>query len=166
MIAAALVGLVAMATTYVVVDGVHVHLRFSPSTKGEIVTGEDLKPTFPAKGAMFPYLGTEGNFYKISYLNTPVYISRDYSHLKEETSKKTTASNAEKTKVVVVDGVDVRLRRTASTNGEVVRNNGKNVHPKKGSSYKYLGTEGNFYKIDFNGEALYISRDYTHLKNK
>lgn len=160
-VAAALMSLAAMATV-VVVDGTNVRLRFSPSTSGVIVTGEDNKPTYPPKGAMFEYLGTSGNFYKINYEGTPVYISRDYCHLKKE---KAVAKQAEK--VVVVDGTNVRLRRTPSLKGEVaVNEEGQTMYPVKGATFKYLGTSGNFYKIDYYGEELYISRDYTHLKNK
>lgn len=163
-ICAAMMSIAAMATL-VVVDGVHVRMRFSPSTSGEIVTGEDGKPTYPPKGAMFEYLGTSGNFYKINYEGTSVYISRDYCHLKEEA--KTTATPKKKTQVVVVDGQNVRFRRTPSTKGEIVLNEeGQTLYPRKGQELTYLGTSGNFYKIDWYGEEYYISRDYTHLKTK
>lgn len=172
LLAAVLMGLSAMATTYVVVDGVHVRLRFAPSTKGEIAIGEDGKPYYPQKGQKFIYLGTEGNFYKINYLESVAYISRDFCHLKEEgtakaTTTKTTAAKpaAQKTQMVVVDGVNVRLRHAPSTKGEIALNEeGQTMYPKKGSSFKYLGTYGSFYKIDYFGEELYISRDYSHLK--
>lgn len=168
--AAALMSLAAMATM-VVVDGVHVRLRFSPSTTGEILTGEDGNPTYPPKGAMFEYLGTNGSFYKINYEGTPLYISRDFCHLKDEkaaTKKATTqkAATVSKDKMVIVDGTNVRLRRSASLKGEIVLNEeGQTLYPKKGASFKYLGTSGNFYKIDYYGEELYISRDYCHIKN-
>ena len=167
LLAVALIGITAMATTFVVVDGVHVRLRFAPSTKGEIAIGEDGKPYYPEKGQKFEYLGTEGNFYKISYMESVAYISRDFCHLKEEGVKKTTAKPAvaQKTQMVIVDGVNVRLRRAPSTKGEIALNEeGQTMYPKKGSSFKYLGTYGSFYKIDYFGEELYISRDYSHLK--
>lgn len=170
-LAVVLIGITAMATTFVVVDGVHVRLRFAPSTKGEIAIGEDGKPYYPQKGQKFEYLGTEGNFYKISYMESVAYISRDFCHLKEEgkkaVAKKATAkpAAAQKTQMVIVDGVNVRLRHAPSTKGEIALNEeGQTMYPKKGSSFKYLGTYGSFYKIDYFGEELYISRDYTHLK--
>lgn len=168
LLAIALVGITAMATTFVVVDGVHVRLRFSASTKGEIVMGEDNKPYYPEKGQKFEYLGTVGNFYKISYMESVAYISRDYCHLKEEGTKKVAAkATAAKTTVVVVDGVNVRFRRSPSTKGEIVLNEeGQTLYPRKGQELKYLGTNGSFYKVDWFGEELYISRDYTHLKTK
>ncbi len=166
LLAAAVLCVTAAMATVVVVDGVHVRLRFSPSTSGKVLTDAGNKPVYPAKGDTFKYLGTEGSFYKIDYYNNVMYISRDYCHLKEEKSTQK-ATTTTKTKVVVVDGTNVRLRRAPSTRGEIALNEeGQTMYPKKGSSFTYLGTEGNFYKIDYYGEELYISRDYTHLKTK
>ncbi len=166
LIAAVVLCVSAAMATVVVVDGVHVRMRMSPSTSGEIVTGVDGKPVYPAKGATLTYLGTSGNFYKISYLGTPVYISRDFCHLKEEKAAAKPAVTVSKDKMVIVDGTNVRLRRTPSLKGEIALNEeGQTMYPKKGSSFKYLGTSGNFYKINYFGEELYISRDYSHLKS-
>lgn len=162
-ICAAMMSIVAMATV-VVVDGVHVRMRWSPSTSGEIVTNPNGTPIYPAKGTTFPYLGTSGNFYKINYKGNTVFISRDFCHIKEGS---TPTSSTKKTTVVVVDGQNVRFRHTPSTQGAIVLNEeGQTLYPRKGQELTYLGTSGNFYKIDWYGEVYYISRDYTHLKTK
>ena len=37
-----------------------------------------------------------------------------------------------------------------------------NVHPKKGERIKLMGYEGDFYKINYQGNYVYIHMDYAH----
>jgi len=66
---------------YVIVDGTNVRLRYQPSTDAPIYCDDNGKSVYPAKGEAMPYLGTEGDFYKVSYSGGEYYISRDYSHM-------------------------------------------------------------------------------------
>ncbi|MBQ0116269.1 MAG: hypothetical protein KBT10_10450 [Bacteroidales bacterium] len=153
------------AATVVVVDGVNVRLRLGPSTNYGMLTNSHGRPVYPAKGTRLTYYGTYGNFYKVSYNGYTVYISRDFSHLSNTGSSSYNNGRRNTTRVVVVDGVHVRLRHGPSTSyGIFTDSYGRPVYPARGARLPYLGTYGNFYKVNYNGYTVYISRDYTHLK--
>ena len=66
---------------------------------------------------------------------------------------------------VVIDGSQLRLRLGPSTSSETFKwSDGTNRHPNVGDKYRYLGESGDFYKIDFNGNELWVSKQYTHLE--
>ncbi|MCF0202561.1 MAG: hypothetical protein HUK08_04275 [Bacteroidaceae bacterium] len=66
--------------------------------------------------------------------------------------------------VVIVDGTNVRFRLGPSTDYAILTNSkGQPIYPKKGASLTYIATEGNFYKVNYNGQDVYISRDFCHL---
>ena len=65
---------------------------------------------------------------------------------------------------VVIDGADLRLRLTPSTTGESLKwKDGSNRHPNVGERFPYLGETGDFYQIDFNGNHVWVAKQYTHL---
>ena len=65
---------------------------------------------------------------------------------------------------VVIDGSGLRLRLGPSTNADTFKwPDGTNRHPKVGDKFLYLGESGDFYKIDFNGKELWVSKQYTHI---
>ena len=65
---------------------------------------------------------------------------------------------------VVIDGSQLRLRLGPSTSAETFKwGDGTNRHPKVGERFLYLDQEGDFYKIDFYGHALWVSKKFTHL---
>lgn len=67
---------------------------------------------------------------------------------------------------VVIDGSGLRLRLGPSTNADTFKwPDGTNRHPKVGDKFLYLGESGDFYKIDFNGNELWVSKQYTHIAN-
>lgn len=80
--------------TNVVVDGTHVRLRLGASTSAQILSDGNGNPIYPAKGAVIPYLATEGNFYKVNYNGTEAYISRDYTHLSDAAAPSSKTSSA------------------------------------------------------------------------
>lgn len=41
---------------------------------------------------------------------------------------------------------------------------GTNRHPEKDEQFPYLGEIGDFYKIDYKGLVLYVSKQHTHLE--
>ena len=68
---------------------------------------------------------------------------------------------------VVIDGSELRLRLEPSTNADTFKwGDGSNRHPKVGERFLYLGEEGDFYLIDFHGNALWVSKKYTHLETE
>ena len=66
---------------------------------------------------------------------------------------------------VVIDGSELRLRLEPSTSADTFKwPDGTNRHPKVGERFYYLGEEGDFYLISFYGNALWVSKKYTHLE--
>ncbi len=67
--------------------------------------------------------------------------------------------------VVVIDGSGLRLRLGPSTSSDTFKwPDGTNRHPKVGEKFKYLGESGDFYKIDFNGNELWVSKQFSHIE--
>lgn len=68
---------------------------------------------------------------------------------------------------VVIDGSELRLRLEPSTDADTFKwGDGSNRHPKVGERFLYLGEEGDFYQINFYGNALWVSKKYTHLETE
>ena len=67
--------------TYVYVDGYHVRLRLGPSTSYPYLTNRYGGTVYAPRYGRLPYLGREGNFYKVSYSGGIYYISCDFTHL-------------------------------------------------------------------------------------
>ena len=66
---------------------------------------------------------------------------------------------------VVIDGSELRLRLGPSTSADTFKwGDGSNRHPNVGEKFKYLGESGDFYKIDYKGHELWVSKRYTHLE--
>ena len=68
-------------------------------------------------------------------------------------------------KVVVIDGAELRLRLGPSTSSDTFKwPDGTNRHPNKGDAYRYLDEFGDFYKIDFKGNEVWVSKQFSHLE--
>ena len=65
---------------------------------------------------------------------------------------------------VVVTGTNVRLRKSPSIKGAIYTVNQAPVYPKKGERIKYMGESGDFYKVNYNGNYLYISKQFSRLE--
>lgn len=79
----------------------------------------------------------------------------------DETS---TSSIHDKNKLVEIMASDLRLRLNPSTDAETFKwGDGSNRHPKKGERFQYLGETRDFYKIDFHGNELWVSKQYTSI---
>lgn len=152
------------AAQYVVSTGNHVRLRTGPSTNYPmLVWNATGKPVYINKGERLTYLGYETNgFYNVSFDGKSVYISKQFSRLVYGNSGYTSSSRGT---VVVVNGTNVRLRWGPSLNSAIYSNgNGKPIYPKKGARLTYLGQNGNWYMVSYNGNTLYISKDYSYLR--
>lgn len=73
-------------------------------------------------------------------------------------------NNSNESRFVVIDGSELRLRLGPSTSSETFKwTDGTNRHPNVGDKFRYLGEEGDFYKIDFNGNEVWVSKQYSHI---
>ena len=89
------------------------------------------------------------------------YYTTDYFEEKNTTSESVIGSSQK----VVIDGVNLRIRYAPSPDAETYKwADGTNRHPEKGERFPYLGEVGDFYKIDYKGLVLYVSKQHTHLE--
>lgn len=139
----------AFSADYVTVTGTGVRLRLAPSLQSETLTTNGGVNIHPNKGEKLECLGQSGDFYKVLYKGKVVYISKQYAKLN------TTAQQ-----YVVVTGEGVRLRLAPSLQAKTLQRNGVNVHPKKGERIKLMGSKGDFYQVNFQGNYVYIHKDF------
>lgn len=89
------------------------------------------------------------------------YYTTDYFKEKNIISESVVGSSQQ----VVIDGVNLRLRYAPSSDAETYKwADGSNRHPEKGERFPYLGEVKDFYKIDYKGLVLYVSKQHTHLE--
>ena len=70
-------------------------------------------------------------------------------------------------KYVVIYGSELRLRLGPSKNSSTFKwRDGSNRHPKVGEKFRCLDESGDFYKIDYNGYELWVSKQYTHIETE
>lgn len=80
-----------------------------------------------------------------------------------QVSSQSNNSNNSSGRYVVIDGANLRLRYGPSLSSDTFKwPDGHNRHPNVGEKFKYLGESGDFYKIDFNGNELWVSKQHTH----
>ena len=175
MLAVMMLASVSAFAQYVVCTGDNVRLRTGPSTQYPMLvwTSND-KPVYIDKGETLTYLGNDTpEFYNVEFDGKSVYISKKYAKLvkadkkadKKSDKKVEKKASDSKAKSVVVAGDNVRLRWEASLEGKIYSNSkGKAIYPSKGAKLTYLGEEGNFFKVKYKGNVLYISKDYSYLK--
>lgn len=93
-------------------------------------------------------------------------IDSDNSILSFDLQAQPSDSDRSTGKYVVIDGENVRLRKGPSLNSDTYKwPDGHNRHPNKGERFRYLGEEGEFYKIDFNDTPLWVSKHHAHREN-
>lgn len=69
-------------------------------------------------------------------------------------------------KYVVVNATNLRLRYGPSLEDDTYKGpDGKNQHVDKGECFPYLDEEGDFYKIDYNGQELWVAKEFTYLSD-
>ncbi len=176
---AMVVALAVSAADYVKVTGTNVRLRHQPSLQGAIHKDAKGNTVYPKKGEVLESYGEFGDFYKVNYNGTELFISKQFATptVKSvnkvpagkvkgaaQTSQKASTVKAEKTAApaqVMVTGTDVRLRSGASLKSPALQDaNGKNLHPAKGQVLKCVGQQGDFYKVVFGGLTAYISKQF------
>lgn len=66
---------------------------------------------------------------------------------------------------VVINATELRLRWGPSTSAGILRwEDGSERYPKKGEIYPYWDESGDFYKIEYNGYIVWVSKKYTYLE--
>lgn len=164
MLAVMLVAWVGVSAQTVVCTASNVRLRTGPSTSYPmLVWTASNKPVYINKGQSLTYLGNDSqDFYNVQFDGKSVYIAKKYARLVYP--DKDVASPSGK-KVVVVNGDNVRLRWGASLNATIYSDNrGKAIYPSKGDRLNYLGQTGDWYKVSYNGNTLYISKKHCYLQ--
>lgn len=74
-------------------------------------------------------------------------------------------NNSSSAQYVVINATELRLRYGPSMSAETYKwGDGSNRHPNKGEKYRYLGESGDFYKIDYKGVELWVSKQFTYLE--
>ncbi|MBO7610555.1 MAG: hypothetical protein J6S96_10200 [Muribaculaceae bacterium] len=156
---AMLVALSVAAADYVTITGTSVRLRMKPSLQSETLTTSAGVNIHPKKGEKLECLGDAGDFYKVKYKGKVVYVSKKFA-VADAAPVQTTAKQADGQRFVVVTGTGVRLRLEPSLNAKTLQRGGVNVHPKKGERIKLMGDAGDFYKVNYQGNYVYIHKDY------
>ena len=65
---------------------------------------------------------------------------------------------------VVITGVNVMLRLGPGVNyGYLTYSNGAPKHPAKGARLTYLGETNNWYRVSFDGAAVFVSKQFAHF---
>lgn len=145
----------------VVVTGTNVRLRLGPSLNAPTLTNSNGYNIHPQKGEYLTYLGQAGDFYYVNYGGYNVYISKQYARYVGGGGGYHNSGS----RFVVVDGVHVRLRLAPSLNSGILTNrNGNPVYPAKGARLRFLGHAGDFYRVSYNGNTVYIHKAYSYLQ--
>lgn len=66
---------------------------------------------------------------------------------------------------VVIDGSELRLRLGPSTSSETLKwGDGSNRHPEVGEVFRLLDETVDFYKIDYKGNEVWVSKQFSHIE--
>lgn len=96
----------------------------------------------------------------------------DYEVVKEVATDAETPQNTDidqtaikENKFVVIDGSDLRLRLGPSTSSETLKwGDGSNRHPEVGEVFRLLDETEDFYKIDYKGNEVWVSKQFSHIE--
>lgn len=89
------------------------------------------------------------------------YSATDFFKDKASASESVTQTPTQ----VVIDGTNLRMRYAPLPEAETYKRiDGSDCYPKKGERFTYKGETGDFYKIDYNGLELYVSKLHTHTE--
>ncbi|MBP3228042.1 MAG: zinc-ribbon domain-containing protein [Bacteroidaceae bacterium] len=139
---------------FVIVSGDNVCLRSRPD-EGAKLTGS----AYPHlnTGDVVACTGVTRDYYRIAYNNRDYFLPRKYGRPRYDGTGATGVAASEAAYVVIAgDNVCLRSRpdESAKLTGSAY------PHLDTGEVYPCLGTTGNYYKIDFDGTAYYIPKQY------
>ncbi|MCU0464086.1 MAG: SH3 domain-containing protein [Anaerolineae bacterium] len=111
-----------------------------------------------AAGSSYPLLGQEGDWYRIDFNGTPGFVSASFSSVSTGGSAPS-QSFAPGTQVVVAN-TRINVRATPSTTGAII---GK---LDRGQALRYIGTDGTWYIVDFNGTQAFVAAGFSNLQTR
>ena len=101
------------------------------------------------KGQKLTCYGMDGSWYKVQYGNGVRWVSSKYARPVTDAAPVTT--------YVVITGNRV-IGRTAPAGAAT------NYRFNKGAKLPYLGSQGSWYKVNYNGNILWVSSAYSYLQ--
>ena len=154
----------AWAQGQVTVTGTGVRLRLGPSMRSETLTDSKGVNIHPKKGQKLECLGEVGDFYKVKFNQRTVFVSKQFATpVGAEQTATPAPKQSNEQRYLIVTGDRVRLRKTPSLQGKIHTYNGATVYLNNGDKLKYMGEEGDFYKVNYQGYYLYISKQYSRF---
>lgn len=115
-------------------------------------------------GSAVKIVDTNGSWYKIKYGSGYGYVHKDYVTIKTSSNNNNTQEKPDNKPEVVVKkgevyntGSNLRVRSAANTNSIVLG------YLVDGTKVDIIGSEGNWYKIDFKDKTGFVSKDYVRL---
>lgn len=133
-------------------------------------TGEKKKIAQVSPNELKSYLlsilfSLEGSYDNNSMRQGNSMISEESSSIIINTDNSNSSGTINGEKYVVINGTELRLRLGPSTSSDTFKwGDGTNRHPNKGERYRFLGESGDFYKIDYKGNEVWVSKLYTYLE--
>lgn len=115
-------------------------------------------------GSAVKIVDTNGSWYKIKYGSGYGYVHKDYVTIKTSSNNNNTQEKPDNKPEVVVKkgevyntGSNLRVRSAANTNSIVLG------YLVDGTKVDIIGSEGNWYKINFKDKTGFVSKDYVRL---
>lgn len=115
-------------------------------------------------GSVVKIVDTNGSWYKIKYGSGYGYVHKDYVTIKTSSNNNNTQEKPDNKPEVVVKkgevyntGSNLRVRSAANTNSIVLG------YLVDGTKVDIIGSEGNWYKINFKDKTGFVSKDYVRL---
>ena len=115
-------------------------------------------------GSSVKIVDTNGSWYKIKYGSGYGYVHKDYVTIKTSSNDNNTQEKPDNKPEVVVKkgevyntGSNLRVRSAANTNSIVLG------YLVDGTKVDIIGSEGNWYKINFKDKIGFVSKDYVRL---
>ena len=107
-----------------------------------------------SRGSSVTITGESGNFYAINFNGQTAYVSKDYI---SKGSSSSSSGNSITNKTGIVTASVLNIRSGASTSNSIIGT------LSRGSSVTITGESGGFYKINYNGQNAYVSKDYIQI---
>lgn len=85
--------------------------------------------------------------------------------IEEESASDLGSASCGENRFVVIDGSELRLRLGPSTSSETLKwGDGSNRHPEVGEVFRLLDETEDFYKIDYKGNEVWVSKQFSHIE--
>lgn len=150
-------------TRYVTLTSGNVNLRWGPSMTSSIYSWSSGSHVHFSKGTKFQYAGsTRNGFHSIHCDGHVLWVSTQWAKLSGNGNN---TSSRGKYSSVVLNGTNVNFRTAPSMSAPILTNSyGSHIHVPKYTRLPYLGSTGNWYKANYNGTTVYISKQFSYLE--